>query len=68
MSTPAMKPLDPAALSPIARVALLEGKVRRHRNYLRRMQRLLPEHEHTSARPGYPLEVLDLIREALGDV
>lgn len=49
------------------KVADLRGKLGRMRAKIRTAHRLLLAHEHASPSPGYPLEALELLRDALED-
>lgn len=51
----------------LEKVALLRGELGRVRASIRKARNLLLDHEHTSPKPNYPVEVLELLREALGE-
>lgn len=57
--------LTPGEMSSLEKVADLRGKLGRIRSKVRKAHRLLLEHEHVAAKPGYPIEALELLSAAL---
>jgi hypothetical protein len=65
--TDAVDVLNAAVERQQEKVAELRGHIGRMRLKVRRAHRLLLEHEHATPKPGYPIEALTLLREALED-
>lgn len=61
------KELTPGEMSSLEKVAKLRGQLGTLRRKVRKAHRLLLEFEHTSSSPGYPLEALTLLSEALNE-